>query len=201
LYTLPVTAVLEAWTRTGVRLVSLEHDRVTVGKDPANDVVLALDPTVSRLHAVLERFPAGWCVSDLDSRNGTYVNGRRVFRARPLRHDDEIRVGTSRLVYRDRAAGAAPTPTTEVGEALPRLTPRERDVLVALCRPLGAGAAAPAATREVAAALFVTEAAVKQHLLRLYAKFDVVGEGRRARLADEALRRGAVALAELRAGA
>ena len=60
----------------------------------------------------------------------------------------------------------------------------------------------PASTREVAAALFVSEAAVKQHLLRLYDKFGLVndGERRRARLANEAVRRGAVSIADLRSG-
>jgi DNA-binding NarL/FixJ family response regulator len=47
--------------------------------------------------------------------------------------------------------------------------------------------------------LFVTEAAVKQHLQNLYDKFAVPTEGeRRVRLANEAIRRGAVTLAMLR---
>jgi hypothetical protein len=45
----------------------------------------------------------------------------------------------------------------------------------------------------------VTEAAVKQHLIRLYDKFDIrdPGEHRRLRLANEAIRRGAVSMAEI----
>ena len=86
------------------------------------------------------------------------------------------------------------------GEQDPVLTRREREVLVELCRPRGRGAAftEPAATREIAAALFVTEAAVKQHLLRLYDKFGFAGRrepargvgerGRRARLVRGARR-------------
>ena len=47
--------------------------------------------------------------------------------------------------------------------------------------------------------MFVTEAAVKQHLQNLYDKFDIPTEGdRRVRLANEALRRGAVTIAQLR---
>jgi DNA-binding NarL/FixJ family response regulator len=60
----------------------------------------------------------------------------------------------------------------------------------------------PASIREIAADLVVSEAAVKQHLTNLYGKFDV-GEGlthRRSRLANEALRRGAVTLGDLRRG-
>ena len=47
--------------------------------------------------------------------------------------------------------------------------------------------------------LFVTEAAIKQHLQNLYDKFAIPPEGeRRVRLANEAIRRGAVTLAMLR---
>ncbi len=71
-----------------------------------------------------------------------------------------------------------------------------------LCRPLLLGNAftAPASVREIAAGLVVTPAAVKQHLARLYAKFDiddVDSEMRRARLANAALSRGAITLADL----
>jgi DNA-binding NarL/FixJ family response regulator len=59
----------------------------------------------------------------------------------------------------------------------------------------------PAPTRAVAEELVITQAAVKQHLANLYDKFGIAPDdsNRRARLANEALRRGAVSLAELRA--
>jgi pSer/pThr/pTyr-binding forkhead associated (FHA) protein len=74
---------LEVWTAAGRALVALEADRLTLGADAANDLVLPADSTLSRLHAALERYGAGWCVRDLDSRNGTFVNGQRVWRERP----------------------------------------------------------------------------------------------------------------------
>ncbi len=78
--------------------------------------------------------------------------------------------------------------------AMPELTRRERDVLAALCRPLASDrpVAMPASTREIAAELVVTEAAVKQHLLNLYDKFEVREgtESRRIALAREAVVRG-----------
>ncbi|MDZ4267439.1 MAG: peptide-binding protein, partial [Mycobacterium sp.] len=86
-------------------------------------------------------------------------------------------------------------------EAPPRLTRREDDVLVALCRPLVSDDPfpEPASVKAMAGELFVTEAAVKQHLQNLYDKFAIPAEGdRRVRLANEALRRGAVTLAQLR---
>ena len=59
----------------------------------------------------------------------------------------------------------------------------------------------PASTRAIADELVITQAAVKQHLANLYDKFGVpAGDShRRARLANEALRRGAVSLTQLRA--
>ncbi len=120
---------------------------------------------------------------------------------RPLRHGDEIRIGRTRVVY--RANDAAPDFTvTRTAEPPPELTRRERDVLVALCRPVLSADlfTEPASIRQIAEQLVVTEAAVKQHLLRLYDKFGVYdsGERRRVRLANEAIRRGAVTLADLR---
>ena len=195
-----MAAYLEVWTLAGRELVALEAGRMTLGTDPANDLALPADPTLSRLHAVLERYEAGWCVRDLDSRNGTFVNGQRVWRERPLRPGDELRVGTTRLVFRsDEPTGGK---GTQASEPPPELTRREREVLLALCRTVLGGAAftEPASIREIADALVVTEAAVKQHLAHLYDKFGVYGGGerRRVRLANEALRRGAVTIAGLR---
>ena len=76
-------------------------------------------------------------------------------------------------------------------------------MLVALCRPLLARDlfTEPASTRAIADELVITQAAVKQHLANLYDKFGVASgdTNRRARLANEALRRGAVSLSQLRA--
>ncbi len=180
---------------------SLESDRTTVGKATENDVALADDPTASHLHAMLERFPAGWCVTDLGSSNGTSVNGERIWSSHRLRHGDEIRIGQTRLIFRDPLGTAGVQ--TEAEDAPPTLTTRERDVLVALCRPLldRDMFTEPASTRAIADELVITQAAVKQHLANLYDKFGVpaTDSNRRARLANEALRRGAVSFVQLQA--
>jgi DNA-binding CsgD family transcriptional regulator len=180
--------------------VALEGERITVGQAADNDVALPDDPTASHLHAMLERFPAGWCVADLGSSNGTWLNGARVWSAQALRHGDEIRVGQTRLIFRDLQAPARRA--TAATAAPPVLTGRERDVLVALCRPLLTRDlfTEPASTKAIAEELVITQAAVKQHLGNLYDKFRVPAgtTNRRVQLANDALRRGAVSMTDLR---
>lgn len=163
---------LEVWQPQRREVLALEAERVTVGKAASNDIPICSDDTVSRLHAVLERFAAGWCIRDLDSHNGTWVNERRVLGEQRLHSGDEIRVGSTRLVFRVEGPSRAET-ATQAAEAAPVLTLRERDVLVALCQPLFGGDlfTEPASIRQIAEQLVVTEAAIKQHLLHLYGKF------------------------------
>jgi pSer/pThr/pTyr-binding forkhead associated (FHA) protein len=197
---------LEVSKPSGRELIPLDGQRVTLGKASTNAVSLEHDETVSRLHAVLENLGFAWSIRDLGSRNGTYLNGERITAERVLRSGDEVRVGKSRLLFwevRDSGEGKLDeeTMTAQPLELPPRLTPRELDVLVVLCRPLVSDDAFPElpSVRRMAGELFVTEAAVKQHLQNLYDKFSIPAEGdRRVRLANEALRRGAVTLAQLR---
>jgi DNA-binding CsgD family transcriptional regulator len=193
-----LTEYLEMWVDGARERVPLEGDRISIGQSSSNDLALPFDRTVSRVHAVLERVASRWVVRDLGSRNGTFVNGERVFGERPIQTGDEIRVGTVLLLARgDAVAEGDRTIGAETG---PELTRREREVLVALCRPMLSEGVfrEPATVRQIAAELVVSEAAVKQHLQRLYDKFGLhEREGRRARLANEAIRRGLVSTAEI----
>ena len=177
----------------------LDRPRVTVGRADA-DLTLT-DSTVSRLHAALERVTGGWIVQDLGSRNGTYVNGARLLGPRALRHGDEIRFGGHRVVFRNLGPPSHTFASlTSPLEAPPRLTPREHDLLIALCRPLleGSMLAEPASVREIAAELVVTESGAKKLLARAFDRFDLQGDDRRRpRLALAALRRGAVTVADV----
>jgi hypothetical protein len=195
-----VASYLEVWKPEGPELRPLDGERVTIGSHASNDVVLAADRTVSRLHAVLEEFPAGWSLRDMGSRNGTFVNGQKLLGERVLGPGDEVRIGKTRLVLRG-GAGQSEHTATEAAQPPPVLTRRERDVLVALCRPVLSGDVftEPASIKAMAAELVVSDAAVKQHLLNLYDKFAIYGvDNRRLELANQAVRRGAVSIADLR---
>jgi FHA domain len=172
----------------------LREEVTTIGRGQGVDIRLD-DPSVSRLHAELYRRGPYVYVVDLGlSRNGTRVNGRPVAR-RVLDEGDVLSFGTARC----RIGGIPQEEITAEAElrrsAVPELTRRELDVLTSLCRPALSDEAfvTPATAHEIASDLVVTEAAVKQHLLRLYGKFRIPeGPNRRTRLANEVVALGLV---------
>ena len=75
----------------------------SIGRDARCDLAIA-DMTVSRRHATLERTPDGWLISDLESTNGTRVNGWRVRGKVAVRAGDLISFGDLEAVFvRDSA--------------------------------------------------------------------------------------------------
>lgn len=172
----------------------LTGEVTTVGRGRGVDIALN-DPSVSRLHAELVRRGEHVYVSDLGlSTNGTRVNGRPVAK-RVLNDGDVLSFGACRI----RVSGVSSDRSDDTTElrrmSAPNLTRRECEVLTSLCRPALQQDAfvAPATAKDIADELVVTEAAVKQHLLRLYVKFRIPeGVNRRARLANEVISSGVV---------
>ena len=78
--------------------VSLGPDPVLIGRDPQNDVVLD-DRRVSRKHAEIRLRLGRYTLYDLQSTNGTYVNGRRVAE-KVLEDKDKISIGGLEIVFR-----------------------------------------------------------------------------------------------------
>lgn len=70
---------------------------LTIGRDPVNQMVIE-DAFTSSRHARIERKPNGFFLRDLRSRNGTFVNGARVFEAL-LSDGDRIRIGETDLFF------------------------------------------------------------------------------------------------------
>jgi hypothetical protein len=182
-----------------LQLLELTGDRVCIGREAGNDLVLRWDIEVSRVHALLERLAGTWTVVDDDlSRNGTFVNGVRVRGRRRLNDRDVVRVGVTQVLYRDPSAEAGETPRVSSRAAVAAVTPGQRRVLVALCRPL-LNAVEPGATPpsnpELAESLGVSTEAVRSHLKTLFRLFeipDLPQNRKRSELARRALASGVV---------
>jgi pSer/pThr/pTyr-binding forkhead associated (FHA) protein len=175
-------------------IAQLRRDVTTIGRGALCDVRLD-HPSVSKLHAeVIRRGPYVY-VSDLGlSRNGTRVNGK-VVAQRLLDNGDVLAFGAQRCVVGGLPAEHLLAEVSLRRTAMPELTRREADVVAALCQPALSDEAfvTPATAREIAAELVVTEAAIKQHLLRLYQKLGIAeGPNRRTRLANELMALGLV---------
>ena len=65
---------------------------LTIGRGSGNDIIIA-DQTVSRAHAVLIISTEGYSVRDLNSGNGTFINGMRVSDMSLLADNDILKVG------------------------------------------------------------------------------------------------------------
>ena len=79
---------------TVIPLVEIEY---RIGRHRENQIQLN-DLGVSAHHARIFRGPDGYVVEDLKSRNGTWVNGTRVFHS-ILNSGDEVRIGATDLRY------------------------------------------------------------------------------------------------------
>lgn len=95
------------------------HPQLTlrVGRDPGNDVVLR-DPKVSRRHVEIVFERGFFVLHDLQSANGTYVNGIRVNVA-PLTNGSELKLGNCRARFLDEPDPVAARPNTAAGTAEP----------------------------------------------------------------------------------
>jgi len=178
--------------------------RVTIGRRPGSDVALEADHQVSRLHAELERVGADWVIVDDGlSHNGTFVDGERVTTRRRLRDGDTVVIGNTTLVFRAPSEGSitAPTVTSIRPSPVPALSPAQRRVLVALCRPYRDSMhALPAGNQAIAQELVVSVDTVKSTLRALYETFeleDLPQNAKRQALALAALRTGLVARRDL----
>ena len=70
------------------------RERVTIGRQAGNDLVLSSD-TLSRQHALITVGATGYSITDMQSRNGTYVAGNLINRPVILHDADEVRRGTA----------------------------------------------------------------------------------------------------------
>lgn len=94
--------------------IQLTKDRTSMGRRPYNDIVID-SLAVSGEHAVLLMSGSDGHIEDLNSTNGTYVNGKSV-KKQLLRNDDIVEIGKYRIQYVNEAQpAAAATPAAGAG--------------------------------------------------------------------------------------
>ncbi|HEV3139623.1 MAG TPA: FHA domain-containing protein, partial [Vicinamibacterales bacterium] len=120
---------------------NLEQPVVVIGRGSTADLPLA-DASVSRHHAVIARENEEWGIQDLDSANGTFVNGRRISQRVPLVGGDSVRLGSVLLKFEDAPtipaaprvieAAVAATPAVPASPPLPVESPAEAESRILL---------------------------------------------------------------------
>ena len=164
------------------RSVALEGERTVLGRDPEADITID-DEAVSWNHLEIESRGGVLMATDLDSRNGSELNGEPLDRPRRLRDGDVLLVGGNRLEISDPLPGRAGA-TAPAGASGVSLSAEERETAIALVAPYrseGAFAGRPATRAEIAEALHVSERTAQRRLDALGAKLDVPGEAGRER--------------------
>jgi predicted component of type VI protein secretion system len=172
---------------------------LTVGRGSGCDVRVAWDERVSRVHAGLDLIGSDWTlVDDGLSRNGTFLNGERLSGRRRLSNGDTFVLGSTSFRFWDTNRGS--TQRTQVVEHLltaASLSPTQRQIVTALCRPYKHDDpyATPASNQQIADELFLSVDAVKTHLRILFQKFqlaDLPQNQKRVKLVERVLGLGLV---------
>jgi len=154
----------------------------TVGRDPEAAICID-DEAVSWHHLEIEGRGGVLMATDLDSRNGTALNGERLERPRRLRDGDVLTIADYRLEVSDSAPGRAGA-TVAASEPSVALSAEERATAAALVAPYrseGAFAGRPATRAELAEALHVSERTAQRRLDALAAKLEIPGDAGRER--------------------
>jgi pSer/pThr/pTyr-binding forkhead associated (FHA) protein len=187
------------------RIVVVEEgaSALWVGRGDSADLRLEWDEEVSALHAQIEVVRDECTLLDDGlSRNGSFVGEERVDGRRRLRDGDTLRFGRTRVLYR-RPGEAAPE-ATAVASEMPAaaVSPGQRRVLLALCRPFKDETpfATPATNQAIADELHLSVDAVKTHMRALFEKLgveDLPQNRKRVALVERALQSGVVSRREL----
>ena len=115
-----------------IKEVQLTKDRTTLGRRPYNDIVID-NLAVSGEHAVLQMTGNEVYLEDLNSTNGTYVNGKAV-KKQLLQNSDTVEIGKYKIKYVNEAAGPSFEKTMIIKAGAPIMAP-----------PAAQASAAPAA--------------------------------------------------------
>lgn len=96
----------------GSQQIELTHETVTIGRKADNTLAID-DPAVSGHHARIVKIQAVFFLEDLQSTNGTTINGQSITRHQ-LHDADVITIGQHRLVFQEQATADTTTPALSV---------------------------------------------------------------------------------------
>jgi hypothetical protein len=179
-------------------------ERIWLGRSAGCEIALGWDESTSRVHAELVRSGNTWLLVDEGvSTNGTFVNGQLLMARRRLAHLDVIRVGNVQLEFHAAGQQTMQTRADQAGPQAVVITPMQRNVLVALCRPLLGpdGSSMPATNRDIADELCLSLDAIKTHMRALFVRFeleDLPQNAKRTTLAERALSGGFITARDLK---
>jgi Nif-specific regulatory protein len=108
----------------------MNAEEVSIGREPSNEISV-LDSSVSRRHCLIRKEGDGFQIRDLESRNGTFVNGVPV-KERNLEHADQIQIGSSVLVFLTNDANSESSSSVQLdgaGPGGPTVMLRKEDAL------------------------------------------------------------------------
>ncbi len=188
------------------RIVVVEEGTTAlwVGRGESADLRLDWDEEVSALHAQIEVVRDECTLLDDGlSRNGSFVGEGRVNGRRRLRDGDTLRFGRTTVLFR-RPGEGAPEATVAASQvtAAATVSPGQRRVLLALCRPFKDESpfATPATNQAIAKELHLSVDAVKTHMRALFEKLgvgDLPQNSKRVALVERALQSGVVSRRDL----
>jgi pSer/pThr/pTyr-binding forkhead associated (FHA) protein len=124
-----------------IKEVQLTKDRTTLGRRPYNDIVID-NLAVSGEHAVLQMTGNEVYLEDLNSTNGTYVNGKAV-KKQLLQNNDTVEIGKYKIKYINEVAGPTfeKTMVIKAGAVMPPMQPAAKPAAGAAAAPAAASAA------------------------------------------------------------
>ena len=128
-----------------IKEVTLAKERTTLGRRPYNDIVVD-NLAISGEHAVLHMIGGDVYLEDLNSTNGTYVNGRAI-KKQALEQNDIIEVGKYKVRFVAGAVTAESAPSTRVPVPPASSGPIPLSTAPTVQAPLGGGTAGTAVIR------------------------------------------------------
>jgi len=119
-----------------IKEVQITKDKTTLGRRPYNDIVID-NLAVSGEHATLQMMGNDVFIEDLNSTNGTYINGRAI-KKQLLAHNDTVEIGKYKIKYLvDESADFEKTMIMRPGSMAPSHTPFNHTAPMPVSPPMG----------------------------------------------------------------